>query len=179
MGCGRGELARALAAHFGQVRAVDPDAEMVRLAEDRLGPLRHVSVEQSSFLETDGGYDLVTMVAVLHHMDVAAALTHARQLLRPGGRLLIVGLSRMTSKSDLIWDTASAVLNPIIGLIKHPRVAAPMAGVPFPTAEPLLSFDELDVIAAQLLPGARLRRRLFFRHTLTWEQACDAPSVNK
>ena len=39
-------------------------------------------------------FDLITMVAVLHHLPLAPALDQVRQLLAPGGRLLVVGLAR-------------------------------------------------------------------------------------
>lgn len=170
VGCGRGELAQKLSRLFGQVRAIDADARMVEAASRRLSGVSNVQVEQSRFLDVQGSYDAITMVTVLHHMDLVPALTHARQLLTPGGRLLVVGLTRMASGRDMLWDVASALLNPVVGFIKHPRVAAGSIDEPFPVAAPEVSFSELAATVALLLPGALLRRRLFFRHTLVWER---------
>lgn len=39
-------------------------------------------------------FDFIASVASLHHMDVAAALVRMRSLLRPGGRLVVIGLAR-------------------------------------------------------------------------------------
>jgi hypothetical protein len=72
------------------------------------------------------------MVAVLHHLDFESALTHARQLLNPGGRLLVIGLPKVIGAADLIWDLPSLVLNPIVGIIRHPHAV----GESLPTSVP-------------------------------------------
>lgn len=170
VGCGLGGLAQTLADQFGFVRAIDRDAEMVRLARARLGGLTNVEVDHAGFLDETGTYDVVTMIAVLHHMDLAAALRHAREVLRPGGRLLVVSLAVPESRRDLAWDVASAVVNPLVGIVKHPRVS-PLAATPppYPILDPVLSLREVRQVAQRILPGVEIRRRLFFRHTLLWE----------
>lgn len=170
VGCGHGELAWALSDRFEQVRAIDTDVDMVRQASVRLQGVDQAHAAQSSFLAETGCHDLITMVAVLHHLDLTSALVHARQLLKPGGRLLVVGLARLESRRDLAWDIPSSLLNPIVGLLKHPRVAARSTGPPYPVTDPVLSFDEIKSSVETLLPGARLRHGLFFRHTLLWEK---------
>ena len=105
-------------------------------------------------------------------LDFDEALRHARGLLAPGGRLLVVGLARVTSARDLAVDVASAFLNPLLGLVKHPRRARPGDAGPdapgMPVQDPGHSVDEVARAARVLLPGARVRRRLFFRYTLEW-----------
>ncbi|MGO1340999.1 MAG: methyltransferase domain-containing protein, partial [Cellulosimicrobium funkei] len=117
-------------------------------------------------------YDAVTMVAVLHHLELDEALRHARDLLAPGGRLLVVGLARVATPRDLAVDVASALLNPLVGLVKHPRRARPEDSGPdapdMPVRDPRHTVDEVARTARALLPGARVRRRLFFRYTLEW-----------
>ncbi len=116
-----------------------------------------------------GRYDLVVMVAVLHHLDLEPALRQVVELLDDGGRVLVVGLARPATPLDQVWDLASAVLNPIMGLAKHPHVARDRdAAPPFPVADPALSFDEIRAEAQRMLPGACMRRRLFFRYSLEW-----------
>lgn len=65
------------------------------------------------------------MVAVLHHLDLADTLARIPGLLAPGGRLLVVGLARVDSPTDLAVDLISAAANPVMGLIRHPRPARP------------------------------------------------------
>lgn len=168
VGCGRGGLLAELAPRFLHVDGVDVDAQMARLAAARFGNDRHITVRCTPFDHVSGRYDLITMVAVLHHLDLEAALRHARDLLVPSGTLLVVGLARPVTAHDLMWDLASAALNPAVGLLKHPRATTPRAEAPYPVADPTMTFDEITATGAHVLPGARLQRRLFFRYTLTW-----------
>lgn len=71
--------------------------------------------------------------------------------------------------TDTAFDLASAVANPVMGLVKHPRrTTAPPGPDPFPVRDPELNVDQLRAISRRALPGAHLRRRLFFRYTLCW-----------
>jgi SAM-dependent methyltransferase len=180
VGCGRGLLVGRLAGRFDEVVGLDSDAAMAeeaRAAHAAPG----VRVEHTGFADADlpaGGVDLVTMVASLHHLDAGPALARCRALLAPGGRLLVVGLSRPESAADWAWDSASLLLNPLVGLAKHPRRARPAAdaGPPMPVRDPAGTFAELAAVAADELPGARLRRRLFFRYTLAWTHPPSQPA---
>jgi SAM-dependent methyltransferase len=147
---------------------MDVDAVMTSVAAQRFAGHPGISICRMPFEEVGGSFDLITMVAVLHHLDFASALTHARQLLNPGGRLLVIGLPKVIGAPDLIWDLPSLALNPIVGLIKHPHAADESLPPPFPVAEPTMSYSEIKATARELLPGVKLRRRLFFRYTLEW-----------
>ena len=97
VGCGDGGLARELRARIGYVMALDLDEPSLAAAQaaDRglgvdyvLGDFRTVELEPASF-------DFICSIAALHHMDAAAGLERMADLLRPGGRLVIVGLARV------------------------------------------------------------------------------------
>ncbi|MDF3341302.1 methyltransferase domain-containing protein [Mycolicibacterium septicum] len=169
IGCGQGGLVAKLAPRFTHVRGTDLDAGMRAEASRRCAGLTNVTIEDGQLGQLDGPVDLITMVAVLHHLDVEQALTEVKRLLAPGGRFLVVGLAAPLSARDTMWDLASAVTNPLIGLIKHPR-PAPAGPVPppFPVRDPKLSFDQLRAVVGKVMPGAEMRRRLAFRHTISW-----------
>jgi SAM-dependent methyltransferase len=168
-GCGRGQLVARLAARYGQVHGVDADARMAEASAQRFAADPAVTIRQLPFEAVTGQYDVITMVAVLHHLDLGTALRHAQGLLPGGGRLLVVGLARASTVRDLAWDLISGVLNPVVGLVKHPRSERDGRRQPaFPVRDPDLTFDEIRAVATRALPGARLRRRLFFRYTLEW-----------
>ena len=80
VGCGRGDLARAIARLGYQVDAIDPEAPM--------GPMFHaVSLEEFS---DPGPFDAVLANLALHHIpDLGGALMKIWRLLRPGGRLIL------------------------------------------------------------------------------------------
>jgi SAM-dependent methyltransferase len=85
VGCGDGELARALARAGHDVVAIDPDAPA--------GPIfRQVSVEQLDALES---VDAVVAVVSLHHThDPPAVAAKLAGLLRPGGRAIVLEMAR-------------------------------------------------------------------------------------
>jgi SAM-dependent methyltransferase len=169
VGCGQGELLAALGSSFDEAVGIDTDAGMRAAAAARCSRLPSVRVSDTPLAALEGPFDVVTMVAVLHHLDAEAALHDVRRLLAPGGRFLCVGLAPPGSPLDLAWDLASIVTNPLIGFVKHPRPsrAAP-SPPPYPVADPVLPFAEIQALAEAVLPGARMRHRLGFRHTLEW-----------
>jgi SAM-dependent methyltransferase len=180
IGCGTGVLAGKLAPHFARVTGIDADAGMAAAASARLAgnprvTIRHCGFGQFAAAAGNGEADLITMVAVLHHLDLDDTLARIPALLAPGGRLLVVGLARVNSLPDLAVDLVSATANPVMGLIKHPRPAhpaeGPAVGQPvMPVRDPAATVAETSATATARLPGATVRRRLFFRYTLRWDK---------
>lgn len=80
VGCGRGDLARGLAARGHRVVAIDPSAPAGE-------PFRAVSLED---FDDSGPFDAVVAIRSLHHIhDLAGALEKIAGLLRPRGRLIV------------------------------------------------------------------------------------------
>lgn len=171
VGCGTGTLIKQLAQFCGAVVGVEPDARTVAQARANLGRLRNVAVREEPFdltVEEEPRYDLVTFVASLHHLPLAPALEAARSALRPGGRLVIVGLARETGR-DIPWSIASVLLNASVGAILHTRrTLIPPESMTAPTTPPLLTFEEIHAVASRVLPGFKMRRSLFWRYRAVW-----------
>ena len=169
VGCGQGALVAALAPGFDAVIGNDLDPAMRAEAALRCSARPNVTIDGSDWAALDGPFDLVTMVAVLHHLDVDAALRDVRDLLAPGGRFLVVGLAPPKSVVDHVWDAASMVTNPLIGLAKHPRVSRVGPQPPaYPVQDPTMTYDDLRRRVDAVMPGATMRHRLGFRHTIAW-----------
>jgi SAM-dependent methyltransferase len=80
VGCGRGDLARAIARSGYEVVAIDPDAPRGQL-------FQAVSLEE--FVAPDA-FDAVVASRALHHIaDLPAAVEKIAGLLRPGGRFIL------------------------------------------------------------------------------------------
>jgi SAM-dependent methyltransferase len=80
VGCGRGELARAMDRSGYEVVAIDPDAPAGDLFQD-------VSLEEFS---TDQAFDAVVASRSLHHIhDLPGSVAKIASLLRPRGRLIL------------------------------------------------------------------------------------------
>jgi SAM-dependent methyltransferase len=171
VGCGRGELVAALAPQVGRVIGNDIDAGMRQQAVQRCAGLPNVTITGRAWSDVvDRRFDLVTMIAVLHHLDVVDALREVRRRLNPGGRFLAVGLAPPVTVRDRVWDLASMITNPLIGYVKHPwpNRASNAQPPPFPVCDPTVPFDELRQVLDRVMPGAVLRHRLGFRHTIAW-----------
>ncbi len=180
IGCGTGVLAGKLAPHFARVAGIDADAGMAAAASARLAhepgvTICHCGFEQFAAAAGDDEADLITMVAVLHHLCLDKTLARIPGLLAPGGRLLVVGLAHVNSLPDLAVDLASAAANPVVGLFKHPRLAHPAeelaVGQPvMPVRAAATTLAEITAAARAPLLGANVRRRLFFLYTLRWDK---------
>ena len=88
--------------------------------------------------------------------------------MQPLKRTMHLDLVLYVHSGDKSFPTSS-LLNPMVGLLKHPPPARGGATEPlYPVAPPTLTLQEIRAFAGSVLPGARVRRRLFFRYTLEW-----------
>lgn len=170
IGCGTGNLLRRLARRFPRVVGIEADPATAELAAAAVRSLPAASVVNASFPVADGQrYDFVSMVAVLHHLPLQDALEAVRGAVAPGGRLAIVGVYR-EERSDAALSVVSLLLNPIVGLVRHPRRARElpenMTAPAVPAAE---SYREIRDALHAALPGIGVRRGLFWRYTATWK----------
>lgn len=74
IGCGRGLLVSRLAPHFEQVEGTDRDAAMRCAASERVAGMSNVTITGRQLEDLEPGLDLITMVAVLHHLDLERTL---------------------------------------------------------------------------------------------------------
>jgi len=166
VGCGDGLLLTRLAAVAGEAVGCDPST--ARIAETNTSGLTNVSVVNAEFglVElADESFDAITFVASLHHMDCETALRKARRLLRPGGRLLVVGLVRNQTAVD--WTLAGLSVVPVrIASFAHREVPEPGS----PITAPKDSLARVRAIADSVLPGASIRRAFYYRYLLEWEK---------
>jgi ubiquinone/menaquinone biosynthesis C-methylase UbiE len=92
IGCGEGQLTRALAKLGAHVTGYDPFIAETAPAAHGAGSFRLARASADAIPEPDHAADLVLFVFSLHHVPGAklqGALTEARRLLRPSGRLYV------------------------------------------------------------------------------------------
>jgi SAM-dependent methyltransferase len=169
IGCGTGNLLLRLAHRFPEVVGIEADPATAALASIAVQTLPNVSVVVASFPSADGRrYDFVSMVAVLHHLPLREGIDAVRAAVAPGGRLVIVGVYR-EERSDAALSILSLVLNPIVGLLSHPRRATTLpANMAAPVAPASDSYRVIRDALRAALPGVRVRRGLFWRYTAVW-----------
>lgn len=96
LGCGTGRISEALAPFVARVIAVDGSATMLEAARERLARFDNVDLRESELERlpiADHHLDAATLVLALHHLpEPVAALSEARRVLKPGGRLLVADM---------------------------------------------------------------------------------------
>lgn len=131
-----GVLVAKLAEHFEHVHGIDPNSSMRRASIDRCAELSNVTIDDTTLADASPGFDLITMVAVLHHMDLITGLQQVRDHLAEGGRFLCVGLAHSDSMADHVWDIVCALTNPLIGFMRHPWPHCAPSTAPPPYTRP-------------------------------------------
>jgi SAM-dependent methyltransferase len=179
VGCGGGRFARALASRGTAVDAIDPEPRMISMARERTPPRLPVDYRVAALEETEprpGGYGFVSSIASVHHMPFGPSLERMAAALAPGGTLAVLGLYREKDAADLAAGLAALGPQWVIGTglllgraltgTPDPYKAGPTAEMP--VRDPGMSLREIAEEAGKALPGARLRRLLFWRYSLLY-----------
>ena len=130
-GCGTGRLAERLLSGYlpsdCRYRAVDISSTMVRIAQERLARWgERVRVEQTSGSMTVTAPDVTFdrfvasyVLDLLSEQDIRMLLAEAYRVLRPGGLLCTVGLTRGTSPlakiGGLLWEAVFRLNPKLVG----------------------------------------------------------------
>lgn len=173
VGCGAGDLARRLSTRAAVVRGIDADPDIVARARELTAPAAPVTfaVADATTALPAGSYDVITCVAVLHHLPFVEALTRFRAHLAPGGTLVVVGLTQDSTRTEQLLGLVSIPLNLAMGWMKNRGRTGTRPVANSARARPAeMHFPDVVREARRVLPGARLRRRLFWRYTLVWRQ---------
>lgn len=184
VGCGSGDLARLLAGRAREVYGIDADPGIVERARESTPAGAPVVFSVADALDGgDGGpggsYDVITCVAVLHHLPLSEALMRLRGQLRPGGTLVVVGLARGETLVDHLLSLVSVPANVVVGWVKSGgRSVARPVSMTAVTRAAETGFGDIVREARRVLPGARIRRRLFWRYTLVWRHGASARARN-
>jgi len=178
VGCGTGGFAVQLAERADHVDALDRSPEMIRAARARV-PANVTCIETDLLRGRVPAehYDAITSISALHHMVLAEALPRLSAALRPGGVLVATALPRTELPRDLPIEVAAGILQNVRGLvlagarlIRGEGLRAEPDDDQMPVVDPRLTIREVRSEASVLLPGARVRRLLFWRYLLIWHK---------
>ena len=179
VGCGTGTFAHALAARAAQLDAIDVEPAVVDAARRNLLQPPNIRWLTGDVLTSElplQAYDVVTAVASLHHLPLEQGLRRLADLVRSNGHLAVVGLARASSVRDHLPALATLPIDPVIGawqaLGRKDRLLTDEP--PVPLRDPITSVAEVAAAARQLVPGAALRRHMFYRYTLIWQKSAIA-----
>lgn len=167
VGSGDGVFAALLAARFREVIAIDADADQVTATIARCEHQRNVRVHQADFLASGlpaQQFDVVTALASFHHMPFDKAAAEAQRVLKPGGRLVILGVWTDNDRADLAWNLASTGMNLFLRTVRGPDEMTA------PSTMRETSWRQAVATASVHLTDAKLSRHLLWRYTLVWQK---------
>ena len=170
VGCGDGLLVHELAGVCREVVGAERDPEALSRARRRLAGSPSARVLDADIMdpavpERLGRFETVTCVAVLHHLPLEAGLARLGELVAPGGRLIVVGLAASRSSWDWLLPGLSVIPIRVASRWHHES-----RDIGVRTARPRESLRQIRTAARRLLPGARVRRRFYYRYTLVWDR---------
>jgi SAM-dependent methyltransferase len=184
IGCGTGELSRLLAARSRSVLAIDLSPNMIRLARERSRGVPNLEfrvADAATWEIPRESFECVASIATLHHLDTAATLARMRDALALGGTLLVLDLFRASGPGDLAASALAAPLNVLLRLAKtgRPRARADVrrAWEEHGRHDRYPTVAEVRALCARLLPGARVRRHLFWRYSIVWRRSAGAAGL--
>ncbi len=91
LGCGSGGPARALVKLGAEVTGLEPGPAAIEAAREQGGGPTYIVGSAEAAPLPDRAFDVAIFVNSLHHVpDIAAALSEARRITCPGGRLAVI-----------------------------------------------------------------------------------------
>ena len=109
VGCGDGVLSFDLADHGLDVVGIDTHAPSIARAktdERATVATQFVCADVFSYSLKPESFDLVAASATLHHMDARKGLRRMKQLVRPGGVVVVVGFAQPDGPKDRLLELA-------------------------------------------------------------------------
>ena len=177
IGCGKGELSAMAAQKAQRVIAVDLAEQMIEKAKVlHSNPnIEYICGNVLDLDVADNNLDAIVTSAAAHHLPYEWLLNFAKDKLKKGGRLIILDLVKANSLSDhLLWGFAF-LPNIFMNLIKNGRLQKddPHAREVWERhgrRDRYMTIDEIRSLADKHIPGAQVKRKLFWRYMLVWQK---------
>lgn len=177
IGCGTGAFARLLAKRCKRVVGLDLSSEMIRVARSRSTQLQNLEFELADVMKWNfrqSHFDFVCSIATLHHLEQRELLLKIKDALRPRGVLVVLDLVQADSLTERMCDVVALGVSDSLRLIHNGRLQPPAevrkAWEQHGKQDHYLTTNQVRALAAELLPGASVRRNLLWRYTLVYKK---------
>ena len=177
IGCGTGAFARQLAKRSKRVVAVDMSTEMIRVARvrsSRFDNLDYRVADANAYEFPQSHFDFICSIATFHHVQQRELFVKLKEALRPRGVLVVLDLVKSTNLTEWIADMVALGVSPALRLIHNgqlrPPAAVRKAWEQHGKHDSYSTMKEMQTLANQLLPGATVTRKLFWRYTLVYQK---------
>jgi len=177
LGCGTGAFARALAERADHVLALDLSPRMIAVARERASDQNNITFQVTDALQwewPEGQFDCIASIATLHHLPLAALLATMRRALAENGTLVVLDLYQRHGLGDRVTSALALPLSSAarVALTGHLRrsPAAQAIWAAHARHDTYLSLDHIRPVCAEIMPGARVRKHLFWRYSIVWHK---------
>lgn len=132
----------------------------------------YVETDVMTYALPDARFDCIASIATLHHLPLGDVLPKLKDALKPGGVLLVLDLCRDDGLGDLFQSAVAIPVNLAFDRMKNgsgkssPEARAAWAAHGHDEVYP--SLGDVRRACADLLPGAQVKRHLFWRYSLVW-----------
>jgi SAM-dependent methyltransferase len=158
----------------GRVVGIDLSPEMTRLARECCAGHDNVDIRIGDFMSLDWGderFDCIFAVAVLHHLPLIHAVERIKDLLEDGGTLVIMDLVANAGIRDLVLGGAAWLIRGLESLGRPRNPELERAWSEHGCGERYETMSRIRRCCRVALPGAKIRRHLFWRYSVVWEEA--------
>jgi ubiquinone/menaquinone biosynthesis C-methylase UbiE len=153
---------------------------MIRLARERSKLQANVEFVNADVLTCqlpDEHFDCVATLTTLHHLPAERALERIKKTLKPGGVFVCLDLYRRSNLSDLLFDCVAYPANLLLRLLKTGRPRPPRevreAYARHGETDEYLTLSQVERVCAEVMPGARVSRHLFWRYSVVWRKESE------
>jgi SAM-dependent methyltransferase len=152
---------------------------MIDFARCRYDGVSGLTFRTSDIIDEElpiGRYDYISCIASIHHVPFEPVVARLRAALAPDGVLAILGLYRVETLTDELIALVATPINWLIAMVlsmTH-RVYGRLGGIEqrpvprHPVRPATMSLAEIRAAARRQLPGATMRRHVFWRYSLVY-----------
>ena len=177
IGCGTGAFARQLAQRCRRVIGIDLSAEMIRVARSRSSRIENLQfelVDAMSWKFPQSHFDFICSIATLHHLEQRELLPKIKAALRPGGVFVLLDLVASSGLTERMLDVIGLGVSSGLRLIHNGRLQPPPevrnAWEQHGKHDHYSTIKQMRALAAEILPGASVKRHLLWRYTLVYRK---------
>ncbi|WP_414527493.1 class I SAM-dependent methyltransferase [Nodularia chucula] len=185
IGCGTGEFYRLLAKGVNQVIALDLSPNMIKVAKEHSTQYTNIDFQVADVLQWDfpvAQFDAIVSIATVHHLSLENLLPNLKVALKPGGRLVILDLLQNENMQDIFSDFVAVPLNWLFEISRNKHIqSTPEAAAAMKEhirTDKYLTLSQARRIYTSTLGKAQVRKHLFWRYSIVWENSVAASQIN-
>ena len=178
IGCGTGAFSRLLAARSDRVLALDLSPNMIRIAGQQPALYRNIEFRVADVMDHDIGverFDCIATIATFHHLPTEAALLKIKRALKVNGVLLLLDLFKEEGIVDTLRSGVALPVSLGLKLFNGSRLIASRkvreAWAKHGLNDSYLTLAQVRDVCSDVLPGAEVRKHLFWRYSVVWKKA--------